>query len=249
MEAFIANNLDAYGPFAVFLLLMLSGIGISLGEEIVIIPAGALVGHAELGLGPTIVAAYLGVVCSDILWFTLCHRYGTRLLHRRAFKRLVHPRRLLEAKHQMERRGTWMIVMARFVPGSRTTAITVAGILHLPFWKFAIATAGCAVITAPLQVAIGVLSTRVVSVESTAELLQLVVAMVVLVIAALAALRLWRRHRTAQRRLPRAKARWLRRFHMPRLRRGGQAGRSSCSESPSRPPASRLARPRSGQHA
>jgi membrane protein DedA with SNARE-associated domain len=197
---------------------MLSGVGISLGEEIIIIPAGALVGHGELGFWPTLIAAYVGVVCSDLTWFTLCHRYGTRLLHLRGFKRLVHPRRLLEAKHQLERRGAWMIVMARFIPGTRTTAITVAGMLHMPFWKFALATALCALLTSPAQVAVGMLSARVAGIESTAELIQHMLAMVMLVIAMTMIVGFYRQYVTRKRRLPRARARWLRRFRMPRIR-------------------------------
>ena len=81
MAQFIDTNLSFYGPFAVFLLLMLSGIGLSVSEDFIIIPAGVLVGHGELGLGSTLVAAYLGVVLSDCMWFGLCYRYGTRLLH------------------------------------------------------------------------------------------------------------------------------------------------------------------------
>jgi membrane protein DedA with SNARE-associated domain len=227
MEQLIANNVDAYGPLAVFLLLMLTGVGIPLGEDIIIIPAGAFVGFGELPFWPTVLAAYLGVVGSDCLWFGICHRYGTRLLHKRGFKRLIHPRRLLQAKHQMELRGTWMIVAARFIPSSRTTAITVAGILHLPFWKFALATAGCALLTAPLQVGIGVLSVRVVGVDNTTEVIRLIIGLVVLSLVVLSILSLWQRHRLASGRAPRAKAAWLRRFRIPRVRRrGGDARRA-----------------------
>ncbi len=126
MADFYANLLSTYGPFAVFLLLMLTGIGVPLGEDLVIIPAGILIGTGALDPWLTALCAYLGVVSSDFMWFALCWTYGTPLLHKRWFKRLVHPRKLLELKHQIEHRGAWVVFIARFIPGSRTPTITAA---------------------------------------------------------------------------------------------------------------------------
>lgn len=230
MEEFIAQNLSSYGPVAVFVLLMATGIGVPLGEDLIVIPAGFLVGQQEMGFVPTLVAAYLGVVLSDLMWYGLCFKFGTRLLHLRAFKRMVHPRRLLEAKHQMEARGAWMVVAARFVPGSRTTAITAAGILHMSFWKFAVATASTVWLTALIQIGIGVLSVRVLGVEDTAGLIRLVVGMMVLAISGTLAMKTLRRHRASRRRAPRAKAAWLRRSRMGRDARTGPATTTTAVE-------------------
>ena len=62
MEDFYANLLGSYGPFAVFLLLMLTGIGIPLGEDVVIIPAGILAGAGTLD--PWLLGLMLLVVSS-----------------------------------------------------------------------------------------------------------------------------------------------------------------------------------------
>jgi membrane protein DedA with SNARE-associated domain len=221
MEQFVTNVLEAYGPFAIFLLLLVSGFGFAVGEDLIIIPAGALIhGGAQGGYLPlweTLLAVYLGVVLSDSLWFGLCYRYGTRLLHRRGFKRLVHPRRLLEAKHQMERRGAWMVAAARFLPGSRTTVITMAGILHMPPWKFVGVTAACVLITAPLQLGLGALGARVAKVESVTDMLGVTAGLVFIGVALLGGLAVWRALRNRDRR-PRARAAWLRHFRLPRRR-------------------------------
>ncbi|MHC4774626.1 MAG: DedA family protein, partial [Planctomycetota bacterium] len=78
MEDVYTNLLTAYGPFAVFLLLMLTGVGVPLGEDLVIIPAGILVGYGTLSPWQTALWAYAGVLCSDCLWYALCSEYGTR---------------------------------------------------------------------------------------------------------------------------------------------------------------------------
>ncbi len=247
METFVAENLSVYGPYAVFFLLMLSGLGLPVGEDLVIIPAGMLVGNGELPFWPTLIAAYLGVVCSDCLWFTICHRYGSHLLHFRWFKRIIHPRRLLEAKHQVEQRGVWVIVMARFIPASRTPTITIAGMLHLPFWQFFLATASCVTVSASLQLGLGYLVVISMGERNLVDLVLYIVGGIVFIVAAVVVWRWWRSHRASRdHRMPRAKAAWLKRFRVPRLireRLGSPPGSATVdpSASPDRP-----AGPRSG---
>lgn len=220
MEAIISDNLSVYGPIAVFILLMMSGVGLPIGEDLVIIPAGMLIGNGELPFWPTLMAAYFGVVFSDCLWFTICHRYGAKLLHLRWFKRVIHPRRLLEAKHQVEQRGVWVVVMARFIPASRTPTITIAGMLHLPFWQFLLATASCVAITAPLQIGLGYLVILTVGERTLADLVLYILGGIVFIVAAVVIWRWWRANRPVKnRRMPRAKAAWLKRFRVPRLLR------------------------------
>jgi len=217
MESIYENLLGMYGPFAVFLLLMLTGIGVPLGEDLILIPAGILLGFGELHpIWMTALFAYLGVLCSDCLWFVLCWTYGTPLLHKRWFKRAVHPRRLLEIKHQIERRGMWVVVIARFVPGSRTPAITAAGLLHLSFWKFALATAAACLVTVPLQLGLGYFISKGVGSPESADRIKWFIAVIVGILGVLLVLAWWRQQRTHAHRPPRAKARWLRRFRTSR---------------------------------
>ena len=217
MESLYDNLLSMYGPFAVFLLLMLTGIGVPLGEDLILIPAGILLGFGELHpIWMTAMFAYLGVLCSDCMWFVLCWTYGTPLLHKRWFKRAVHPRRLLEIKHQIERRGMWVVVMARFVPGSRTPAITAAGVLHLSFWKFALATGAACLVTVPLQLGLGYFISQGVGSPESADRIKWFIAAIAVILAVLMALALWRKQRSQAKRPPRAKASWLRRFRTSR---------------------------------
>lgn len=219
MQEFVLSNLDIYGPLAVFVLLMLSGFGIPLGEDFVVIPAGILIARDEFPLVETMLAAYFGVVLADFLWFWIISRYGTLLLHKRGFRRMIHPRRLLQAKHQLDRRGAWMIVFARFIPGSRASAITVAGMLHMPFWKFALATAGCVLLTVPLQLGLGMLIEKGLGTKDTAETFLRLLGLVMLLLAVLMFWKLYRNYRASRKGAPRARAAWLRRFRLPRLRR------------------------------
>ena len=212
-ESFIENELHTYGPWAVFLLLMLSGIGIPLGEDIITIPAGALIAGGHFDFWPTLTLTYVGVVAADVLWFVICFRYGNALIRRRWFRRLIHPRRLLQAKHQFEQRGTWLVVMSRFIPSSRTATITSAGLLHMSPWKFIGATAACVCITAPMQLGLGWLIGRGVGTEDSAQLVIRLLGIIVLVVALSIGFNLYMRYRAKKTRPPRARAKWLRGSH------------------------------------
>ena len=61
MEDFIFNNLEAYGPLAVFGLLMLTGIGVPLGEDLIVIPAGMFVAAGKMSFGSVLAATWAGV--------------------------------------------------------------------------------------------------------------------------------------------------------------------------------------------
>jgi membrane protein DedA with SNARE-associated domain len=232
MEAFIEANLSVYGPLAVFLLLLISGFGLALGEEMVTIPAGVFIAHGRLDFLTTALCAYVAIVLADCIWFGICRHYGTPLLHRRWFKRLVHPRRMLEVKHQLERRGVWLIVMARFIPSSRTTAITVSGMFHMPFWKFTAANMCCVVFTVPIQLGVGYLLGSGMSAEkSFAELLLHVLGIVLAIVLITLMIGWWTRYRVSRRRPPRAKASWLRRFRKPMLKPADVKTNSSSGDS------------------
>jgi membrane-associated protein len=198
-------------PLIVFMLLMASAIGIPIGEDPVNIAAGVLIGDLALGghiWVPTLVAAWLGVTTADIVWFLLCHRYGNRLLRMRRIRRALHPKRLLQVKHQIDERGVWAIVAARFVPGGRTPTITAAGLMHLSRWKFCISTWLCVLITAPMQLGFGVLVGRgLASKDGFAVIEWSVAGGVLLIVGVVSAVVVRKLKREG---VPRARMKWLR---------------------------------------
>ena len=69
MDVFIHNFLGQYGWLAMIVLLLASGVGIPIGEELVNVPAGIFVGKGEMPVWSTFLAAYVGVLGGDFLWF------------------------------------------------------------------------------------------------------------------------------------------------------------------------------------
>jgi membrane protein DedA with SNARE-associated domain len=221
----ILEAVNLYGPFAVLFLLIMP----LMGEDIIIIPAGFLIGQGHLPLVSTFICAYIGALISDSAWYFVCYRYGTPLLHKRWFKRLAHPRRLLQAKHQIETRGAWLIVTSRFVPGSRTTTMIVSGLMHMPVWKFLLAEGLLLLVTVSMQLGLGYLvAQHIVESKGAAATIMSLVGLVVLLIVAAFVINWWASHRKSEARSPRSKVLWLKRFRpkrLPRLRMQGIAAR------------------------
>ena len=210
----LAEPIAQFGPLAILLLLMLP-----LGEELILIPAGILVGNGSLPMWATWLCAFIGVIFSDGVWFFLARYYGAPLLHKRWFKRLAHPRRMLQAKHQIEKRGAWVVVTARFVPGSRTTCLIMAGMLHMPVWKYMLANMLAAPLSVTLQLGLGYLISHGIGTQDKAKLVLWLVAIGVVIVAGGAAVRWIARHYRRGGPTPRARAAWLRRWRSHRHRK------------------------------
>lgn len=202
--------LDNYGPLAMIVLLLASGFGIPIGEEVVNIPAGILVGQGTMHPLPVFIAAYLGVLGGDFLWFSICRHFGKRLLRQRWFRRFIHPRRLLEAKHEFDRKGGGMLILARFIPGARSPALTISALLRMSWGKFAAIEFLVCLFTVPFQVFLGYLIGRELAGSSLKTALFTGLAVVAGIIALTAIINWWRLTRKRTGRAPRARQRWLR---------------------------------------
>jgi undecaprenyl-diphosphatase len=190
-----------------------------MGEDIIIIPAGFLIGQGHLPWWSTFFWAWLGAFISDGMWYVVCYRYGTPLLHKKWFKRLAHPRRLLQAKHQIEKRGAWLVVTARFVPGSRTSTMIVAGLMHMPPWKYLLANGGLLLATVAMQLGFGwLIAHHIVGSTSMAGKVMGIISLIVVLLVAAFVLNWWTAHRRSEQRAPRSKVTWLKRFRQPKAK-------------------------------
>ena len=202
-----------YGAWFIFFAFIICGVGFHISEDFLLIPAGALIFHGNMHWTETLAAAYFGLVIGDTCWIWVCRNFGTRLIHSKRFKRMMHPRRLLEAKYAMEERGAVVLILARFIPGTRTPALTMTGILHMAWWKFLAVELTTVAITSPIQIGIGYLGAMGYErAESTADMLTLAVAGVVLLIGCAIAYRWWKQAKSRKGARPRAPVAWLRTF-------------------------------------
>jgi membrane-associated protein len=210
------SKLVEYGPIAIFVAFVISGIGLHLSEDFILVPAGifAYEQYVQTGSWTWFIeasfAAWLGIVMGDAGWIWLCRHFGGKLLGWRTFRKLIGPRTLLEVKYEMDRRGAWALLIARFIPGARTPMVTMSGVMQLSWWKILAVEAAGVLITAPLQMGIGVGVAKIGSqFESAAHRWILYIGATLAVVGLMAVAHIAISRRRSAHRPPRAPVQWL----------------------------------------
>ena len=208
----VQKLLSRFGPVSVFFLMVASGVGLHFPEDMVIIPAGWEIAMGHFPLAGTFLAAYAGVVLGDAGWFLLCRFFGKRLLRTRWLLRAVHPRRILEIKYLIDRYGAWVLVICRFVPGARTPALTVGGLMRLSGWTFLAVELPMVAMTVTVQLALGYYAARGLLAEGSWQKVALGVGSIVVIGVIALILVLRRRLASGQICIPRVSVLWLKRL-------------------------------------
>jgi membrane protein DedA with SNARE-associated domain len=109
---FVVATLDAFFPLV--------------PSESVAITGGVLAGAGDLSLPLVILAASTGAILGDNISYGIGTVVGERSV-KRVFAGNKSRRAFEWAEHQLEQRGTYIIVVARFIPGGRTATTFSAG--------------------------------------------------------------------------------------------------------------------------
>jgi membrane protein DedA with SNARE-associated domain len=143
MEEFILTH-GSY--LAIVLLLMLTGAGLPVPEEIVIVAAGVLSSPSVHRLDPRIaVAACLaGVLIGDCAMYWIGRGLGrTYLLQHRWFAWILHGDREERMEELVQQHGFKVFLIARFLVGVRSPLYLAMGIMRLDFRRFLLCDAAC----------------------------------------------------------------------------------------------------------
>jgi membrane protein DedA with SNARE-associated domain len=125
------QGLPAYA--LVFGILVGSGFGLPMNEDILLVTAAALTLSGVMSPWPLVAVAWAGVVIADGLFFHWGRVFGARLLEHRLLAHAIAPRRLAAMQAFMQRAGPAAIFLARFMPGVRGAVYLAAGSLRLPY--------------------------------------------------------------------------------------------------------------------
>ncbi len=155
LDAVGQNPLLAYG--VIFVVLVLAGSGLPVTEELLVVTAGFLLSSypERYDWYWLFLICYTGILIADSVIVWIGWHFGKAVLHRRWIKRLLHPRRLMWARHRIREHSVGMIAASRFIPGSRYATLLLTGMMHVPRWKFLATDAVAAVFSVALQLAIG----------------------------------------------------------------------------------------------
>jgi membrane protein DedA with SNARE-associated domain len=129
----------------VFAALVAAGVGFPMPEEIPIVTAGALAGHAAqepdsaLRWWILLPVCILGVVISDGLLYLVGRVFGLKVLEFPFVARLLPQERLQRIQRNFRRYGVLILLFARLLPGIRSPIFLTAGIMRLSWRRFLLA--------------------------------------------------------------------------------------------------------------
>jgi membrane protein DedA with SNARE-associated domain len=147
LEVPVVDTTALYVYLGAFLMLMASGMGFPIPEELPIVLAGATVAKAPTLDPPLNVhwwlmlpVCILGVVVSDGFLYGIGRYFGWQLLeYRWVQKRLLPPEKRQRIEGNFHRYGVKILLIARLLPGIRAPIFVTAGIMRLPLSRFLLA--------------------------------------------------------------------------------------------------------------
>lgn len=131
----LAELLADWGYATYVLLLLATGVGSPIPEDLILATAGYLISASAFSWPGAIILGILGIVSSDVLLYA----WGRRLhagVSRGWMSRLVRPHHLAVAERWLERLGDKAVFFGRLLPGTRTVAFIGAGVRQMPLRRF-----------------------------------------------------------------------------------------------------------------
>lgn len=149
---------DQYGVYVAVLLmaiLLLSGFGLPVPEDIPLLGSGMLCFYGTAPLWAMLPITFIFVLGADCIVYGLGRRYGTHVQDLPLLRRFLTKQRLDRAADAYHRHGGKTLFIARFLPGLRAALFFSAGMVKIPFWKMVAYDGFAAVISVPVWVIAG----------------------------------------------------------------------------------------------
>jgi membrane protein DedA with SNARE-associated domain len=152
MDFIVDFLIDYYGPIpylAIFVILLLCGLGVPVPEDITLIAGGILAYYGVCDVWVMIGVGLLGVLLGDSLVFWLGHKFGRRLLRKWPFRMFIDETKINNIRGKLHHHGGKLLFTARFMPGLRSTVYFASGLLHFPYRKLILYDGMAALISVP----------------------------------------------------------------------------------------------------
>jgi len=135
------ETLLSYGPFygylGIVLVLILTGAGLPIPEEIPIVAAGVLSAEGSLDPIGAFVACLAGALLGDTVIYVIGRYLGHGFFSRHPwFAHLLHEEREEQMETLIKRHGLKIFFAARFMVGVRAPIYLAAGVLRVPWRRF-----------------------------------------------------------------------------------------------------------------
>jgi membrane protein DedA with SNARE-associated domain len=132
----LESPLQHFGLWAVLLLVLLEDFGVPVPGETILIAASVYAGAGRLNVVTVGVIAFVAAVLGDNIGFAIGHFGGRALALRWGKYVFLTEERLDKAEDFFNRRGAWIITIARFIEGLRQANGIIAGITGMHWLRF-----------------------------------------------------------------------------------------------------------------
>ena len=122
--------------FSLAIVLALLALATLVSEDLACIAAGLLVGRGSIGFVPAVIACLVGIVLGDLLLYLAGRWIGRPALRHAPLRWFLTEADVTRCSTWFEKRGLWLVLASRFMPGTRLPTYVAAGMLHtrlLPF--------------------------------------------------------------------------------------------------------------------
>ena len=136
---FLRNLIAQYGYWAVGLTLLLENAGMPVpGETVLLLASFLAYSREELQLSYIIVVGVCAATLGDNLGYLIGYRGGRRLFDRYRNTFRIKSETIARGERLFEQYGAVTILLARFIFGLRVIAGPLAGVLRMPWKRFAL---------------------------------------------------------------------------------------------------------------
>ncbi len=129
---------EHYGLITLFALYVAGGMGSPVNSDLLMFSAGIMAQQGLASSSLLILISFAGLMIGDTFLFRLAKRYGRNFLRVPPVCWFFSPHLLRKGNRLFKRFGDRMILVVRFIPGTRSASIMTAGVLALPSRTFLI---------------------------------------------------------------------------------------------------------------
>ncbi|HEX3871267.1 MAG TPA: DedA family protein [Pirellulales bacterium] len=143
---FMIDALLQNGHYAgIIILLILTGAGLPIPEEVIVIFAGIASRTGVLNPWLAFASCLIGALVGDFVTYAIGRHFGRNIVREHHwFTRYVTPEREQKIEDMIHRRGPLVFFFARFMVGLRSPVYLTAGIMNVPLRRFIIVDTICA---------------------------------------------------------------------------------------------------------
>jgi membrane protein DedA with SNARE-associated domain len=132
----VTSSLAAYGYVGVFALMVLESASLPVPSEVVLPFAGYLVFKGSMDFTAVVLVSTAAGVVGALADYYLALKLGRPLVERLFKWSGAKPEHLNRAEEWLSKRGSWSVLVARFIPGMRSAISLPAGALRMKLGHF-----------------------------------------------------------------------------------------------------------------